>query len=128
MIVAEIGDVLKERKAEDTLNAEPKLIAPADNKVAGNNRVLNTTESDIKINIPAKDNIKLIKLNNAVMDNAAVEDSKTVNIAKADLKLDMLANNFSNIVLNKDRDAAVNKAVGVIEIELSNINVGITIF
>ncbi len=103
-------------------------MAPADSKVAGNNRVLNTTELDTKINIPTKDNIKLIKLNNTIVDNTAIKDSKTVNIAEADPKLDMLANNLNNIVLNKDRDATVNKAVGVIEIKLSSINTGITTF
>ena len=128
MIVAEIGDVLKERKAEDTLDAEPKLVALADSKVVGNDRVLNTTKLDAKINIPAKDNIKLIKLGNAIVDNAAIEDSKTVNIAKADPKLNILTSNLNNIIFNKDRDTTVDKAVGVIEIELSNIDIGITAF
>jgi len=103
-------------------------VAPTDSKVASNNRVLNTTELDTKINIPAKNNIKLIKLSNTIVDNAAIEDSKTVNIAKADPKLDILTNNFNNIVLNKDRDAAVDKAVGVVEIELNSIDTGITAF
>jgi hypothetical protein len=40
----------------------------------------------------------------------------------------MLASNSNNIVLNKDRDAIVNKAISVIEIELSSIDVGITAF
>jgi len=50
------------------------------------------------------------------VDNAAVEDGKVVDIAKADPKLDILTCNPNNTVLNKDRDAIVNKAVGVIEI------------
>ena len=103
-------------------------MALADSKVAGNNRVLDTTELDAEINILAKDNIKLIKLGNAVVDNVAVEDSKIVDIAETDLKLNMLADNLGDIVLNKDRDAAVNKAVSVMEIELSNIDAGITTF
>jgi len=128
MIVAEIGDIFKERKVEDTLDIEPKLVAPVDSRVVGNNRVLDTIELDAEINIPTKDDIKLTIFGNAAVDNAAVENGKAVDIAKADPKLDMLTNNFNNIVLNKDRDAIVNKAVGVIEIELSSIDAGITAF
>ena len=128
MIIAEIKNMLKERKAEDTLNAKPKLIAPADSRVVGNNRVLDTIKPDTKINIPAKDNIKLIKFSNAAVDNTAVEDNKIVNIAKVNPKLDMLASNFNNTVLNKDKDVAVNKVVGVVEVKLSSIDAGITAF
>ena len=128
MIVAEIENVLKERKVENTLDVELKLMAPADGRVVGNNRVLDTIELDIKINIPAKDNIKLIKFSNAAVDNAAVKNSKIVNIAEADPKLDILASNFNNTVLNKDRDVTVNKVVSVVEVELSSIDIGITAF
>ena len=125
--------MLKERKAEDILDIEPKLVALVDSRVVGNNKVLDTIELDTieldtKINIPAKDNIKLTIFSNAAVDNAAIEDGKVVDIAKVDPKLDMLANNPNNIVLNKDRDAIVNKAISVIEIELSSIDIGITIF
>ena len=34
--------MLKEKKAEDILDIEPKLIAPADYRVVGNNKVLDT--------------------------------------------------------------------------------------
>jgi len=122
MIVAEIRDVLKERKAEDILDIEPKLVALADG------RVLDTIEPDTEINIPAKDNIKLTIFSNATVDNTAVEDGKAVDIAKADPKLDILTGNPNNTVLNKDRDAIVNKAIGVVEIELSSIDAGITAF
>ncbi|XTI94091.1 hypothetical protein V2W45_1335546 [Cenococcum geophilum] len=128
MIVVEIGDMLKEKKAEDILDIEPKLVALAESRVVGNNRVLDTIELDAKINIPTKDNIKLTIFSNAAVDNVAVEDGKVVNIAKADLKLDMLTSNPNNIVLNKDRDAIVDKAVSVMEIKLSSIDVGITAF
>lgn len=128
IIIAEIENVLKERKAEDILNIKPKLVAPADGRVVGNNKVLDIIKLNAKINIPAKDNIKLIKFSNTIVNNAAVEDSKTVNIAKVDFKLDMLAGNFDNTVLNKDRDVTVNKVVGVIEIKLSGIDVDITVF
>ena len=120
--------MLKERKAEDTLNIKPKLVAPADGKVVGNNRVLNTTELDTKINIPDKDDIKLTKFSNTGVDNIAIKDGKIVNIAEADPKLDMLTGNFNDTVFNKDRDIAVDKVVGVVEIELSSINIGITAF
>ena len=128
MIIAEIGDMLKERKAEDILDTEPKLVAPADSRVVGNNRVLDTIELDAKINIPTEDNINLTIFSNTIVDNIAIEDGKAVDIAKANPKLDILSSNPNNIVLNKDRDAIVNKAVSVIEIELSSIDVGITIF
>jgi hypothetical protein len=120
--------VLKEIKAEDILDAEPKLVAPADSRVVGNDRVLDTIELDAKINIPAEDNIKLTIFSNAVVDNAAIEDGKVVDIAKADPKLDILTSNPNNIVLNKGRNAIADKAVSVIEIELSSINIGITAF
>ena len=94
----------------------------------GNNKVLNTTELNTKINIPAENNIKLIKFNNAIVDNIAIKDSKIVNIAKADPKLNILASNFNNTVLNKDRDVAVNKVISIIKIKLSGINIDITIF
>ena len=128
MIVAEIEDVLKERKVENTLDIEPKLIAPADGRVVGNSRVLDTIELDTEINIPAEDDIKLIKFSNAAVDNAAVENNRTVDIAKVDPKLDILASNFNNTVLNKDRDITVNKVVSVMEVKLSSINTGITAF
>ena len=86
--------MLKERKAEDILNIKPKLVALADGKVVGNNKVLNTTELDTEINIPNKDNIKLTKFSNTGVDNTAVKDSKIVDIAKADPKLDMLTGNL----------------------------------
>jgi len=117
MIIAEIGDVLKERKAEDILDTEPKLVALADYRVVGNDRVLDTIEPDAEINIPTKDNIKLTIFSNTAVDNVAVEDGKAVDIVKAD-----------PIVLNKDRDAIVNKAISVVEIELSSIDAGITAF
>jgi len=120
MIVVEIEDVLKERKAEDTLDIKSKLVAPVDGRVVGNDRVLDIIELDAKINIPAKDNIKLIEFN-----NTTVEDSKLVDIAEVDTKLNILAN---NTVLNKNRDAIVDRAVGVIDIELSSIDIGVTIF
>jgi len=112
--------MLKERKVENTLNTKSKLVALVDSRVVGNNKVLDTIEPDAKINIPAKDDIKLIKFN-----NTTDKDSKLVDIAKVDTKLDILTN---NIVLNKNRDAIVNRAVGVIDIELSSINIGITTF
>ena len=127
MIVAEIKDIFKERKAEDILDIKPKLVAPADSRVVSNNKVLNTIELDAEINIPAEDNIKLIKLSNAVVDNVAVKDSKTVNIAEIDPKLDMLISNLDNTILNRDKDAAVDKAISVVEI-VNSINVGITAF
>ena len=114
--------MLKERKAEDILDIEPKLVALADS------RVLDTIELDTKINIPTKDNIKLTIFSNATVDNAAIEDSKAVDIAKADPKLDILTSNPNNTVLNKDRDAIVNKAISVMEIKLSSIDAGITTF
>ena len=89
---------------------------------------MDTIELNTEINIPDKDNIKLTKFSNAGVDNVAIKDSKIVNIAKADLKLDMLVSNFNNTVLNKDRDIAVDKVIGVVEIELSSIDIGITIF
>ena len=89
---------------------------------------MDTIELDTKINIPAKDNIKLIKFSNAAVDNAAVEDGRIVDITEADPKLDILVNNFNNTVLNKDRDVVVNKVVGVVEVELSSIDAGITVF
>ena len=113
---------------EDILDIEPKLVALVDFRVVGNNRVLDTIKPDAKINIPAKDNIKLTIFSNTAVDNAAIEDSKAVDIAKADPKLDILSSNLNNTVLNKDRDAIVNKAVSVIEIKLSSIDAGITIF
>jgi hypothetical protein len=128
MIVAEIGDVLKERKAEDILDTEPKLVAPVDSRVVGNDRVLDTIELDAEINIPAEDDINLTIFGNAAVDNVAVEDGKAVDMAEADPKLDMLASNPDNAVLNKDRDAIVDKAVSVVEIELSSIDAGITAF
>jgi hypothetical protein len=51
-----------------------------------------------------------------------------VDIAKADPKLDMLTSNPNNVLLNKDRDAIVDKAISVIEIKLSSIDIGITTF
>ena len=62
------------------------------------------------------------------MNNAAVKNSKMVDIAEADFKLNMLTNNFNNTVLNKDRDITVDKVVNIIEIELSSIDIGITVF
>jgi len=120
MIVAEIEDMLKERKAEDILDTESKLVAPVDSRVVGNNRVLDTIEPDTKINIPTKDNIKLIEFN-----NTTVKDSKSVDIAKVDTKLDILIN---NIVLNKNKDTIVNRAVSVINIKLSSIDTSVTAF
>ena len=120
--------MLKERKVEDILNIKPKLVALVDGRVVGNNRVLNTIELDAKINIPIKDDIKLIKFSNAAVDKVAVKNSKTVNIAKTNPKLDILASNLNNTVLNKDRDVRVNKVVSVIEIKFSNINTGVTAF
>ena len=128
MIVAEIGDVLKETKAEDILDTEPKPVAPADGRVVGNDRVLDTIEPDAEINIPAEDDIKLTIFGNAAVDNAAVEDGKAVDIAEADPKLDMLAGNPDDTVLDKGRNAIADKAVGVVEIELSSIDAGITAF
>ena len=128
MIVAEIKNILKERKVEDILDIKFKLVAPADGRVVGNNRVLDTIELNTKINIPIKDDIKLIKFSNTAVDNTAVEDSRTVNIAKVDFKLDILTSNFNNIVLNKDRNITVNKVVSVVEVELSSIDIGITAF
>ena len=120
--------MLKERKVEDILDTKPKLVVPVDGKVVGNNRVLNTIELNIEINIPAKDNIKLIKFSNSVVDNMAVKDSKMADIVQVNPKLDILINNFNNIVLNKDKDVAVNKVINVIKIELNSIDVGITVF
>jgi len=120
MIVAEIKDILKERKAEDILDIESKLVAPVDGRVVGNNRVLDTIEPDAKINIPAKDDIKLIEFN-----NTTVKDSKLVDIAEVDAKLDML---IDNTVFNKNRDAVVDRAVGVVDIKLSSIDIGVTAF
>jgi hypothetical protein len=128
MIVAEIEDILKERKVKDILDIEPKLVALVDGRVVGNNKVLNTTELDTEINIPAKDDIKLIKFSNARVDNMAIEDSKIVNIAKVDFKLNTLVSNFNNTVLNKNKDITVNKVISVIEIKFSSIDTGITTF
>jgi len=128
MIVVEIRDMLKERKVEDILDIEPKLVALVDSRVVGNDRVLDTIELDVKINIPTKDNINLTIFGNTAVDNIAMEDSKAVDIAEADPKLDILASNPNNIVLNKDRDAIVDKAISIIEIKLSSIDIGITIF
>ena len=113
---------------EDILNIEPKLVVLVDYRVVGNNRVLDTIELDAKINMPTKDDINLTIFSNAVVNNVAIEDGKAVDIAKADPKLDILTSNSNNIVLNKDRDAIVNKAVSVIEIKLSSIDAGITAF
>ena len=128
MIIVEIRDVLKEIKVEDILDIEPKLVALVDGRVVGNNRVLDTIELDAKINIPTKDNIKLTIFSNTIVDNVAIEDSKVVDIAKADPKLDILTSNPNNIVLNKGRNAIADKAVSVIEIKLSSIDIGITTF
>jgi len=95
-------------------------VAPVDSRVVGNNRVLDTIEPDAEINIPAEDDIKLIKFN-----NTTVKDGKLVDIAEVDIKLDILTN---NTVLNKNRDTIVNRAVGVVDIKLSSINVGVTAF
>ena len=103
-------------------------MALADYRVVGNNRVLDTIELDAKINIPAKNNINLTIFGNAAVNNAAVENGKAVDIAEVDPKLDMLTGNPNNIVLNKNRDAIVDKAISIIEIELSSIDVGITAF
>ena len=72
-------------------------MALVDSRVVGNNRVLDTIELDAKINMPAEDNIKLIKFDNTTVD--------------------MLVSNTT-----------VNKAVGVVDIELSSINIGVTAF
>ncbi|XTI90969.1 hypothetical protein V2W45_1333021 [Cenococcum geophilum] len=120
--------MLIERKVEDILDIEPKLVGLVDYKVVDNNRVLDTIKLDTKINIPAKDDIKLTIFSNAAVDNAAIEDSKAVDIAEADPKLDMLTSNPNNTVLNKDRDAIIDKAISVIEIKLSSIDTGITAF
>lgn len=103
-------------------------MALVDSRVVGNNRVLDTIELDAKINIPTKDNIKLTIFSNTIVDNVAIEDSKVVDIAKADPKLDILTSNPNNIVLNKGRNAIADKAVSVIEIKLSSIDIGITAF
>ena len=113
---------------EDTLDIKSKLIAPADSRVVGNNKVLNTTELDTEINIPNKDNIKLTKFSNARVDNAAIKNSKIVNIAEADPKLNILISNFNNTVLNKDKNIVVDKVISVIEIKLNSIDAGITAF
>jgi len=120
MIIAEIEDILKERKVEDTLDTKSKLVAPVDSRVIDNDRVLNTIEPDAEINIPTEDNIKLIKFN-----NTTVKDSKLVDIAEVDTKLDILTN---NIVLNKNRDTVVNRAVNIIDIKLSSIDIGVSAF
>ena len=103
-------------------------MALIDSRVVGNDRVLDTIELDAKINIPTEDNINLTIFGNTAVDNVAIKDGKAVDIAKADPKLDILASNPNNVVLNKDRDAIVDKAVSVIEIKLSSIDAGITIF
>ena len=95
-------------------------MALVDGKVVGNNRVLDTIEPDTEINIPTKDDIKLIKFN-----NTTVKDSKLVDIAEVDTKLDILTN---NIVLNKNRDTVVNRAVNIIDIKLSSIDIGVSAF
>jgi len=95
-------------------------VALVNSRVVGNDRVLDTIELDAKINIPAKDNIKLIEFNNTM-----VKDSKLVDIAEVNTKLDMLVN---NIVLNKNRDTVVDRAVSIIDIELSSIDIGVTVF
>ena len=120
--------MLKKRKVENILNIKLKLIVPVNGKVVDNNRVLNTIELDAKINILSEDNIKLIKFSNSVVDNMAVKDSKMADIVQVNPKLDILINNFNNIVLNKDKDVAVNKVINVIKIELNSIDVGITVF
>jgi hypothetical protein len=94
----------------------------------GNNRVLDTIELNTNINIPAKDNIKLTIFSNAIVNSAAIENRKAVNIAKADPKLDILTSNPNNTVLNKGRNAIADKAISVIEIKLSSIDIGITTF
>ena len=103
-------------------------MALVDSRVVGNNRVLDTIELDTKINIPTKDNINLTIFSNTIVDNVAIKDSKAVDIAKVDPKLDILTSNPNNIVLNKDRDTIVDKAISVIEIKLNSIDIGITIF
>jgi len=95
-------------------------VALVDSRVVGNNRVLNTIELDVKINIPTEDDIKLIKFN-----NTTVKDGKLVDIAEVNTKLDIFA---SNIVLNKNRDIIVNKAINVVDIKLSSIDIGVTAF
>jgi len=120
MIVVKIKNILKERKVEDILDTEFKLVALVDDRVVGNNRVLNTIEPDAEINIPAEDDIKLIKFN-----NTTVKNGKSVDIAEVDAKLDILTN---NIVLNKNKDTVVNRAVSIIDIELNSIDVGVTAF
>jgi len=125
MIVIEIKNVFKERRVEDILDIKPKLVAPVNGRVVNNNRVLDIIELDIKINMPTKDDIKLIEFNNTMVENKAVEDSKLINITEVNLKLNML---IGNIVLNKNRDTVVNKAIGVIDIKLSSINAGVTAF
>ena len=113
---------------EDILDIKPKLVTPADSKVIGNDKVLDTIKLDTKINIPNKDNIKLTKFSNIRVDNAAIKDSKTVNIAEVNPKLNIFINNFNNTVLNKNRDITVDKVINIIKIELSSIDIGITIF
>ena len=120
--------MLKERKVEDILDIKLKLVVLVDGRVVGNNRVLDTIELDAEINISAKDDIKLIKFSNFRVDNTAVKNSKIVDIAKADPKLNMLISNFNNTVLNKDRDVGVDKVISIIEIKLSSIDIGVTAF
>jgi len=72
-------------------------VALVDSRVVGNNRVLDTIELDVEINMPAEDDIKLIEFDNTTVD--------------------MLAS-----------DAAVDKAVSVVDIKLSSIDVGVTAF
>src|ERR1700733_3038037 len=128
MDVVEIKDILKEGRVENILDIRPKLVALINYRVVGNNRVLDTIKLDAKINIPTKDDINLTIFGNAVVNNTAIKDSKAVDIAKVDPKLDILASNSNNIVLNKNREAIVNKAISIIEIELSSIDIGTTTF
>ena len=49
---------------EDTLDIKFKLVVLVNSRVVGNIKVLNTIKLNTTINIPAKDNIKLIKFSN----------------------------------------------------------------
>jgi len=87
IIVAEIKDIFKERKAEDILDIEPKLVALVDSRVVGNNRVLDTIELDAEINMPAEDDIKLIEFNNTIVDMFVGDAVVNKAISVVDIKL-----------------------------------------
>ena len=61
-----------------------------DSVIRGNSRVLDIIELDTELYIFTENDIKLIEFVNTAVNSVAIEDSRTLNIAEVDPKLDML--------------------------------------